>query len=243
MFDPTLPQEGTPLDAVQMRNQLNGLKALIDAIQTLSAAQVDSTTTLPSGMPAQASLSVIGNTLHFTFQIPEGPQGAMGPMGPQGNAGDPGGPQGPQGPQGAEGPMGPQGPAGPQGNPGDPGGPMGPQGPQGVDGPQGPQGQQGVEGPMGPQGPAGPQGDPGGPPGPTGATGADGPAGPQGPQGPVGEVSSVDLNSAITTAVNGTSNNSNAVPVLSLIADGNYNSVQIQQIADKVDELISVLRR
>jgi hypothetical protein len=32
MFDPNLPQEGTPLDAVQMRSQFNGLKTLIDAI-------------------------------------------------------------------------------------------------------------------------------------------------------------------------------------------------------------------
>ena len=47
MFDPNLPQEGTPLDAVQMRSQLNGLKAIIDAILTVSAAQVDSTNTLP----------------------------------------------------------------------------------------------------------------------------------------------------------------------------------------------------
>ena len=31
MFDPTLPQESTELDAAQMRDQLNGLKALIDA--------------------------------------------------------------------------------------------------------------------------------------------------------------------------------------------------------------------
>jgi hypothetical protein len=53
----------------------------------------------------------------------------------------------------------------------------------------------------------------------------------------------VDLNSAVTTAVNATSNNSNAVPVLGLIADGTYNQVQMQQIADKLDELISVLRR
>jgi len=239
-FDPSLPVNNSKVRASELRDQFQGLKALIDAIQTFTAAQVDGTTTLPSGTPAQASLSVIGNTLHFTFQIPEGPQGAMGP---QGNPGDPGGPQGPQGPQGAEGPMGPQGPAGPQGNPGDPGGPPGPQGPQGVDGPQGPQGPQGAEGPMGPQGPAGPQGDPGGPPGPQGPQGVDGPAGPQGPQGPVGEVSSVDLNSAITTVVNATSNNSNAVGQMSLSADGSYNPVQIQQIADKVDELISVLRR
>jgi endonuclease V-like protein UPF0215 family len=59
----------------------------------------------------------------------------------------------------------------------------------------------------------------------------------------VGEVSTVDLNSAITTAVNATSNNSNAVVLMSLIADGSYNPVQIQQIADKLDELITVLRR
>ena len=31
-FDPALPQENTPVDAAQMRSQLNGLKALIDAI-------------------------------------------------------------------------------------------------------------------------------------------------------------------------------------------------------------------
>ena len=31
-FDPSLPQEGTEINAVQMRSQLNGLKALIDAV-------------------------------------------------------------------------------------------------------------------------------------------------------------------------------------------------------------------
>jgi len=226
-FDPSYPPAHAPIESAPLRDQFNGLKALIDAIQTLTAAQVDSTTTLPSGTAAQASLSVIGNTLHFTFQIPEGTPGAAGA----------------QGAPGGQGPMGPQGPVGPQGNAGDPGGPPGPQGLPGVDGQQGPPGLQGVEGPMGPQGPAGPQGDPGGPPGPQGPQGVDGPPGPPGPQGPVGEVSSVDLNSAITTAVNATSNNSNAVVLMSLIADGSYNPVQMQQIADKVDELISVLRR
>ena len=81
-FDPNLPQEGTPLDAVQMRSQLNGLKAIIDAILTVSAAQVDSTNTLPPGTPANASVSVVGNTLHFTFQIPQGQEGLVGPAGP-----------------------------------------------------------------------------------------------------------------------------------------------------------------
>jgi hypothetical protein len=79
MFDPTLPQENTLADAAQMRSQLNGLKALIDAILTVTAAQVDSTNTLPQGSPANASVSVIGNTLHFTFDIPQGQDGAQGP--------------------------------------------------------------------------------------------------------------------------------------------------------------------
>jgi hypothetical protein len=59
----------------------------------------------------------------------------------------------------------------------------------------------------------------------------------------MGEVSSVDLNSAITTVVNATSNNSNAVGQMSLSVDRNYNPSQMQQMADKLDELISVLRR
>ena len=33
-FNPNLPAENTPLDAVEMRAQLNALKALIDALQT-----------------------------------------------------------------------------------------------------------------------------------------------------------------------------------------------------------------
>ena len=38
-FDPTLPVENTPVDAVQMRAQFNGLKALMDALQAQLAAQ------------------------------------------------------------------------------------------------------------------------------------------------------------------------------------------------------------
>jgi hypothetical protein len=37
-FDPTKPVEGTPVDAAEMRGQLNALKALIDAQQTQIAA-------------------------------------------------------------------------------------------------------------------------------------------------------------------------------------------------------------
>jgi len=41
----------------------------------------------------------------------------------------------------------------------------------------------------------------------------------------------------------GSSNSSNAVGQMSLSADTNYNQAQMQQISDKLDELISVLRR
>ena len=51
-YDPPLPQAGTEIDAVQMRAQLNGLKDLIDAIQTISAAQVDAVNTVPPENPA-----------------------------------------------------------------------------------------------------------------------------------------------------------------------------------------------
>ena len=97
MFDPNLPQEGTPLDAVQMRSQLNGLKAIIDAILTLTAAQVDGVNTVEPGTPANASVSVTGNTLHFTFDIPRGNDGIQGQPGTNGSDGGPG-PQGAQGP-------------------------------------------------------------------------------------------------------------------------------------------------
>jgi hypothetical protein len=96
-FDPNLPQEGTPLDAVQMRSQLNGLKAIIDAILTLTAAQVDGVNTVEPGTPANATVSVNGNTLHFTFDIPRGNDGIQGQPGTNGNDGGPG-PDGPQGP-------------------------------------------------------------------------------------------------------------------------------------------------
>jgi hypothetical protein len=114
-FDPNLPQENTPADAVQMRSQLNGLKALIDAAPGLTAVVVDGVSTVNPGDPATVLLSLIGSTLHFSFGIPrgdegvqgltgaDGPMGAVGPMGPDGPAGDPGGPPGPEGPQGPPG--------------------------------------------------------------------------------------------------------------------------------------------
>jgi hypothetical protein len=100
MFDPTLPQPGTEIDAVQMRSQLNGLKALIDAIVTLTAAQIDGVSTVNPGDPASVGLTVIGNTLHFTFGIPRGQEGLPGSNGSDGAQGVPG----IQGQQGAQGP-------------------------------------------------------------------------------------------------------------------------------------------
>lgn len=100
MFDPTLPQAGTEIDAVQMRSQLNGLKALIDAIVTLTAAQIDGVSTVNPGDPASVGLTVIGNTLHFTYGIPRGQEGQAGSNGSDGAQGVPG----IQGQQGAQGP-------------------------------------------------------------------------------------------------------------------------------------------
>ena len=92
-FDPNLPQAGTEIDAVQMRSQLNGLKDLIDEILTVTAAQIDGVNTVNPGDPGSVGLTVIGNTLHFTFDIPRGQEGQEGQAGPTGSDG----PQGPPG--------------------------------------------------------------------------------------------------------------------------------------------------
>lgn len=105
-FDPNLPATNAPNSSAEMRAQLNGLKALIDAILTLTDAQVDSTNTLPPGSPANASVSVMGNTLHFTFDIPQGNDGMAGSDGAQGPPGSDGSP-GEPGPMGETGPQGP----------------------------------------------------------------------------------------------------------------------------------------
>lgn len=107
-----------------------------------------------------------------------------------------------------------------------PQGPPGPEGPQGQTGPAGPEGGPGVPGPQGPAGPEGPMGPAG-------------PAGPQGPQGLPGEVTSADLTNAIAT----TSANSNTVMTLGLSADGSYNQAQLQEVINRLDELITALRR
>ena len=75
-----------------MRGQLNGLKDLIDAIQSITAAQVDGTNTLPPGNPASVTLSVNAGTLHFTFDIPQCTSGSDGGIGEPGQPGEPGAP-------------------------------------------------------------------------------------------------------------------------------------------------------
>ena len=134
-FDPNLPATNSPNSSAEMRSQLTSLKALIDAILTITAAQVDGVNTLPPGNPASVSLSVIGNTLHFTFDIP---QGEVGPM---------------------------------------------------------------------------------------------------------GEVTTTDMNTAISNAITGTSNNTNNVGTLGQSADFNYNQSQMQDVLNKLDEFINAARR
>jgi hypothetical protein len=96
MFDPNLPQENTIADAAQMRGQFQGLKALIDLLQTIATAQVDAVNTLPPGDPANVTVSVVGSTMHLTFDIPQGDAGAAGSDGaPGANGAD--GAQGPPG--------------------------------------------------------------------------------------------------------------------------------------------------
>lgn len=77
-FDPTKPVNGTLIDADFLRAQFNSLKALIDAIGSVTGAAVDGVNSLPPGDPATVSVSITGTTLHFTFGIPEGQTGPQG---------------------------------------------------------------------------------------------------------------------------------------------------------------------
>ena len=52
-----------------------------------------------------------------------------------------------------------------------------------------------------------------------------------------------DLNNAIANALQQTSNNSNGVGTMGIGADGGYNQQQMQDLINKVDELINTLRR
>jgi hypothetical protein len=254
-YDPNLPQAGTEIDAVQMRSQLNGLKDLIDAVPALTAAQVDSTSTLPQGSPANASVNVIGNTLHFTFEIPQGQEGAVGPVGPpfaqavvdsvttlnpadaatvgvsfdgsnvRFNFAIPRGNDGSQGPQGGS-------------------GSDGGQGPQGIQGP--PFAQAVVDSVTtlnpGDAATVGVSFDGSNvrfnfaiPRGNDGNNGANGNDGSNGSDGAPGEVTSVQLSSAIS----GTSNNTNGVSTL----DSGFADADLEALRQKLNEMILNGRR
>ena len=58
-----------------------------------------------------------------------------------------------------------------------------------------------------------------------------------------GKTSAAEVNNAVSLGISGTSNNSNAVGQMSLSVDPSYNQAQMQQISDKLDELILALRR
>ena len=80
-FDPSYPPTGAEIQSAPLRDQFTGLKELIDAILTIVAAQIDSVSTLDPSQAATVSVSVNGQTLHFSFGIPRGPDGTPGAPG------------------------------------------------------------------------------------------------------------------------------------------------------------------
>lgn len=292
-FDPNIPAANSPNSSAQMRSQLNGLKDLIDALPSITAAVVDGVSTVNPGDAATVSLSVVGQTLHFSFGIPRGQDGPAGPVFGNTvvdgvttlNPGEAatvqtsfdgsnvrfqfGIPRGNDGSSGTNGSDGMQGP--PFTNfvvdnvtslpPGSwPNVSANFDGtavrlnfgiPQGLDGPQGATGAQGpafanavVDGvtTLNPGENATVQTNFDGSNVrfqfgiPRGQTGNDGM---QGPQGPPGEVT----NAQLTSAINGTSSNSNGVNTLVMTVSDPPTVGEVQAIADKLDELILALRR
>jgi hypothetical protein len=255
-YDPQWPQNGQNIDADRFRAQFTGIIDLINQAGGITAAVVDSVVTVPAGNPASVNLSLIGTTLHFSFNIPQGPEGAVGPVGPPFSQGvvdgvstlNPGDPATvsvsfdgsnvrftfgiPRGSDGVNGTNGSDGSQGPPGNPGNDGAP-GPQGP--------PFAQAVVDGvtTLNPGDPATVQ---------TSFDGSNvrftfgiprGNDGMNGAQGPPGEVSQTDLNNGLLNTLNQCSNVSNGV---STITNG-YTDPEAEELRQKVNELIAALRR
>lgn len=80
-YDPAQPANNSALSSQVMRNQFTGIKDLIDAMVSITAAQVDGVTTLNPGEDATVTVSITGTTLHLTFGIPQGDEGLVGPPG------------------------------------------------------------------------------------------------------------------------------------------------------------------
>ncbi len=93
-FDPNYPPLNAEIESAPLRSQFTSLKALIDALTSINAAQIDGVTTVNPGDPATASVAVVGSTLGFTFGLPRGDVGLQGNPGGDGNPGAVG-PQGP----------------------------------------------------------------------------------------------------------------------------------------------------
>ena len=256
-FDPLNPQNGQNADADFLRSQFNSLKGLIDAVpagqngadgapgpQGPAGADGRSVSNVADDGTGRAVIQMSDGSSYGPFTIATGPTGMQGPQGEQGATG-------PQGYTGCDGSQGPQGPQGNNGNDGryvsnisddgsgraviqmSDGGTYGPftvaAGPKGMQGNQGDQGPQGNNGNDGAQGPQGPQG----------YNGSDGAPGPQGPQGNPGEVSNADL----TTALGGTSSNTNSIATLGLTVSDPPTQSELQAVVNKLDELIAALRR
>jgi hypothetical protein len=249
-YDPQWPQNGQNIDADRFRSQFGGLFDLINQSGGITAVVVDAVNTVPAGNPASVNLSLIGTTLHFSFNIPQGQEGAVGPMGPPFS----------QAVVDAVNTL----------NPGDPAS-VGVSFdgsnvrfvfgiPRGNDGSQGPQGNNGSDGQPGAQGPQGP---------PFASAVVDGvttldpwqPAtvqtifdgsnvrfqfgiprgndGMNGAQGPPGEVSQTDLNNGLLNTLNQCSNVSNGVSTIT----NSYTDPEAEELRQKVNELIAALRR
>lgn len=254
-FDPSLPLPNSPLESQVIRDQLQALFVLINNIVSVSAAQVDGVNTLPPSSPANASVSVVGNTLHFTFEIPQGQEGPMGQQGPPFanavvdavNTVNPGDPAAvgvsfdgtnvrftfdlPRGNDGSQGPAGNDGGQGPPGN----------------DGAQGPPFAQAIVDSVTTLDPGNPatvgvsfDGSNvrftfGIPRGNDGNDGNDGSNGSDGSQGPPGEISQAQLDSAIS----GTSANTNSVSTL----DSPFADPDMEAMRQKLNEMILNGRR
>ncbi len=77
-YDPTLPLNNAQVQAALLRAQFSGLKDLIDALQSVTGAVVDGVNTVPAGDPAAVDLSVVDGVLHFSFDLPQGVDGSNG---------------------------------------------------------------------------------------------------------------------------------------------------------------------
>ncbi|MFZ4593294.1 MAG: hypothetical protein ACOYOF_03490 [Verrucomicrobiaceae bacterium] len=76
-FDPTYPATNALIESAPLREQFQGLKALLDNLPVLANAVVDAVVTDPPGSSALVQVYVSQGTLHFTFNIPQGLPGEV----------------------------------------------------------------------------------------------------------------------------------------------------------------------